>query len=96
MRTGYLAIGLAAVVSVVAASCSQDSRVSDPGNSAGTLVQVEEWQMHQGFGNNTGNSREVPVGSVSVGPGSVEGEPVYENAGGVNGTIGRPDQPAGW
>ena len=102
MRTGYLAIGLAAVVSVVLASCAPDSRVPDPGKSAGAGFEVEDWQEHQGFGNNTGSSLAAPIGNVSeAGPGFLEREHINvrrtnEESGGVNGSIGSPDQPAGW
>jgi hypothetical protein len=90
MRTRYLAIGLAAVVAaavgvlvnVVPASRAPDS-VPDQRKSAWTAAQVEEWQKHLGS-------------NVSVGPGSLEGEAVDEDPGGVNGSLGIPDQPAGW
>lgn len=90
MRARHMAIGLAAVVAaavaavvnVVPASRAPDS-VPDHSKSAWTAAQVEEWQKPLG-------------GSVSVGPGSLEGEAVYEDPGELNGSIGRPDQPAGW
>ena len=121
MRTAYMAIGLAAVVSVVPASFAQDSRVLDHGKSAGTGIEAER-QTHQRPGSNTGISLEVPIGRVSVDPESLDGEPIYvrrmtvrerltvvevsttpfmpvlasnEEPRGV-GSIGRPDQPAGW
>ena len=47
MRTEYMAIGLAAVVSVVPASFAQDSRVVDHGKSAGTEIEAEKRQTHQ-------------------------------------------------
>ena len=123
MRTGYMAIGLAAVVSVVPASFAQASRVLDHCKSAGTGIEAEERQTHQTPGSNTGISLEVPIGRVCVGPELLDGEPIYErrmtvrermtivevsttpfmpvlasNEGprGVAGSIGRPDQPAGW
>lgn len=77
MRTGHVAIGLAAVVSVVPASFAQDSRVLDQGKSAGTGNEAEERQTHQRPGSSTGISLAVPIGSVSVGPESLEGEPIY-------------------
>ena len=77
MRTGYMAIGLAAVVSVVPASFAQDSRVLDHDKPAGTGLEAEERQTHQRPGSNTGISLAVPIGRVSVGPKSVDGEPVY-------------------
>jgi hypothetical protein len=120
MRTGYMAIGLAAVVGVVPASFAQDSR--GLGKSAGTGIEAEHRQMHQKPGNNRGISLAVPIGRVWVGPELVDGESSYvrrtvsgsmtivevsttpfmpvlasnEEAGGVSGSIGRPDQPASW
>ena len=70
MRTGYLAIGLAAMVGMVPASIAQDSRVLNPDKSAGTGT-------HQRPGSNTGISLAVPIGRISVGPKSLDGEPVY-------------------
>ena len=77
MRTGYMAIGLAAVVSVVPAASAQDSRVLDHGKSAGTGIEAEERQTHQRPGSDTGVSVAVPIGRVSVGPEFEDGEPVY-------------------
>ena len=77
MRTGYMAIGLAAVVSVVPASFAQDSRVLDHCKSAGTGVEAEERQTHQRPGSNTGVFVAVPIGRVCVGSEVVEGEPTY-------------------
>jgi hypothetical protein len=76
MRTGYMAIGLAAVVAVVPAAFAQDSRVLDQGKSSGTGIESEERQT-QRPGSNTGISLAVPIGRVWVSPESVEGEPVY-------------------
>jgi hypothetical protein len=76
MRTGYVAIGFAAVVGVVPASFAQDSRVPDQGKLAGTGIEAEERQTQQRPGNNMGISLEVPIGRVSVGP-ALDGEPVY-------------------
>lgn len=110
MRTGHMAIGLAAVVGVVPASFAQDPRIPDPGKSAGTE-------------SNKGISVAVPMGKVTVGPGSLDGEPVYvrrstvregitivevsttpfmpvlasnEEPPGADQLIGKPDQPASW
>lgn len=66
MRTGYWAIGLAAVVAaavaavvnVVPASPAPDP-VSDDSKSAWTAAQVEQWQKFQDIGNNAGTSLEV-------------------------------------
>ena len=77
MRTGYMAIGLAAVVGVVPAAFAQDSRVVDPGKSAGTGTEAEERQANQRVGSNTGISLAVPTGRVSVGPNVLDGEPIY-------------------
>ena len=63
-----MAIGLAVIVGSVPVSFAQDSRSSDRGKSAGT---------HQGLGNNTGISIDVPMGKISVDPQSLDGEPIY-------------------
>jgi hypothetical protein len=76
MRTGYMAIGLAALVGLVPASLAHDSRVPDRGKPAGTGVEAGERQA-QRPGSNTGISLAVPTGSVSVGPEFVDGEPIY-------------------
>ena len=76
MRTGYLAIGLAAVVGVVPASFAQDSRVLDHGKPAGTGIEAEERQS-QRPGSDTGVSVAVPIGRIWVGPEFVDGEPTY-------------------
>ena len=78
MRTGYMAIGLAAVVSVVPASFAQDSRVLAHGKSAGTRIEAEERQTHPRPGSNTGISLAEPIGRVEVSPESLDGEPIYE------------------
>jgi hypothetical protein len=75
--TAYMAIGLAVVVSGVPASFAQDSRVLDHCKSAGTAIEAEERQPHQGLGSNTGVFVAVPIGRVCVGPESVDGEPSY-------------------
>ena len=80
-----VAIGLAAVVGVVPAAFAQDSRVVDPGKSAGSGTEAKERQTHQGTGSNTGISLAVPTGRVSVGPGPGDGEPVYVRRVTVNG-----------
>ena len=77
MRTGYMAIGLAAVVSVVPASFAQAPEVPGHGKSAGTGIEAEERQAHQRPGSDTGVSVAVPIGRVSVGPEFVDGEPIY-------------------
>lgn len=64
MRTGHMAIGLAALVAVVPAALAQ---------TAGTGVKAEERQSH----GKKGISLAVPIGEVSVGPKSLDGEPVY-------------------
>jgi hypothetical protein len=74
---GYMAIGLAAVVSVVPASFAQASRVLDHCKSAGTGIEAEERQTHQRPGSSTGVFVAVPIGRVCVGPEVVDGEPSY-------------------
>jgi hypothetical protein len=76
MRTGNMAIGLAAVVAVVPAAFAQNSPVLDQGKSSGTGIESEE-QQTQRPGSNTGISLAVPIGRVWVSPETVEGEPVY-------------------
>ena len=76
MRTGSIAIGLAALVGAVSASSAQDSRVPVQGKPAGTGIKAAR-QSHQGFGGNTGITLDVPVGRVWVSPDSVAGEPIY-------------------
>ena len=77
MRTGCMAIGLAAVVSVVPASFAQASPVLDHCKSAGTGIEAEERQTHQTPVSNTGVFVAVPIGRVCVGPEVVDGEPSY-------------------
>ena len=78
MRTGFcIAIGLAVVVSGVPASFAQDSQGVDQGNSAGTGTEAQERQTQQEPGSNRGISLAVPIGKVSVGSRSLDGEPVY-------------------
>ena len=77
MRTAYMAIGLAAVVGIIPAAFAQDSRVVDPGKSAGTGTEAEERLWHQRLGRNSSISLAVPIGRVSVDRGSPGGEPVY-------------------
>ena len=77
MRTGYLAIGLAAAVTVVPASFAQAPRGLDHCKSAGTGIEAEERQTHETPGGNTGVSVAVPIGRVCVGPEAVDGEPSY-------------------
>ena len=74
MRTGSIAIALAVVLSAVPASFAQDSRVLD--KSAGTGTEAEERQTQRPE-SNRGISLAVPIGKVSVGPKSLDGEPVY-------------------
>lgn len=81
-----LAMGLAVLGSGVPASVVQVSHGPDPGKSAGTGIAAGERRTQQRFGNDTGVSLEVPIGRVSVGPGSLEGETVYVRR--VTGTVG--------
>ena len=78
MRTAFcMAFGLAVVVGGVPASLAQDSRVPDPGKPAGTGIEAKERQTQQRPGSNKGISLEVPIGRISVGPKSLDGEPIY-------------------
>ena len=72
-----MAIGLAAVLGVVPASFARDSRLPDQGKPAGTATEAEEPPAYRQFGNNTGVSLAVPIGSVSLGPDPTGGESVY-------------------
>ena len=74
---GYLAIGLAVVAGGVPASFGQDSRVLDHCKSAGTGIEAEEERRPQRLGSNTGVVVAVPIGRVSVGHESLDGEPIY-------------------
>jgi hypothetical protein len=74
---GYVAIGLAVVVSGVPASFAQGSRVLDRCSSQGTGIEAEARQAQQGPGSNPAVSLEVPIGRVCVGPEFVGDEPVY-------------------
>ena len=78
MRTALcMATGLAVLVSGVPASFAQDSRVPDQGKPAGTGVEAKKRQTHQGLKSNSGISLAVPIGRVSVGHESLDGEPIY-------------------
>jgi len=71
-----MAIGFAAVVGVVPAAFAQDARLVDPGKLAGTGIEADERQTRRPR-SNTGISLAVPIGRVSTGPESLEGEPIY-------------------
>ena len=77
MRTEYIAIGIAAVMSLIPASFAQGSRVLAHGKSAGTGTDGGKRQANEMPLDNTGISLAVPVGKVWVGPESLEGEPSY-------------------
>ena len=78
MRTALcMAMGLAVVVSGVPASFAQDSRVSAQGKPAGAGVEAKKRQTHQGLKSDSGISLAVPIGRVSVGHESLDGEPIY-------------------
>jgi hypothetical protein len=78
MRTALcMAIGIAVIVGGVPASLAQDSRVLNDGKAAGTGIEAKERQTHQRPGSNKSISLAVPIGTVSVGPRSLDGEPVY-------------------
>ena len=72
-----MAIGLAVLVGAAPASFAQDRRAADPGSSAGTAIQVEEPQTSQDRGRNSRVFVAEPIGTVQVGPQSVDGEPIY-------------------
>src|SRR5688500_16105709 len=77
MRTGHMAIALAAVVGGVPASLAQAPRVLDHGKSGGTGSEAEEWQPRQRLRSKAGISLAVPIGRVSVGPEFMDGQPIY-------------------
>ena len=73
-----MAIGLSIAVSGVPALLAQGPGVLDPCKFAGTTtIEPEERPAPQRPGSNTGISIDVPIGSVCVGPNSVDGEPVF-------------------
>ena len=77
MRTALcMAIAVAAVVTGVPASFAQDWRALNHAKPAGPGTE-EERQTHQRPGNNRGISLDVPIGSVSVNPEFLDGEPVF-------------------
>ena len=76
MRIGHLVIGLAAVVGLVPASLAQGSEVPNPDKPAGTGIEAKERQKRTSA-RNASVSLAVPTAKVSVGPKSLEGEPVY-------------------
>ena len=77
MRTGYLALGLAALVAVVPASLAQDTHVANPRKPVGTAIQAIAQRVHPRLGNSRGISLDVPVGRVWVSPKGLEGEAIY-------------------
>ena len=82
---GYIAIGLAVVVSVVPAAFAQDPRVLGHGKSAGAGLEAEERQTHDemsdglrsGPREHKGVFVDVPIGRVWVDPEFLDGEPVF-------------------
>ena len=77
MRTGYVAIGLAAAVGAGPASFAADSRVLGQGRPVAAGFEAQERQKYLRAGNNAGISLAVPIGRVWVGPEFVDGEPIY-------------------
>ncbi len=77
MRTGYMAIGLAAVVGVVPASFAQASRVLDIASPRGPGLKQKKGRRIRGPGAIAGISLAVPIGRVCVGPEVVDGGPSY-------------------
>lgn len=77
MRTAFCtAIGLAVVFSGVPAAFAQEG-VSDQGKPVGAGAEARKRQTHQGLKSNSGISLAVPIGRVSVGHESLDGEPIY-------------------
>lgn len=95
MRNRLMTIGLAVVVAGVSASCSQDTGVPDPDEAARGVLQVEQSLDRAGLANKPGMALQVTNGSAAASRESSEG-PLVNKAGAVVGTIGQPDQPAGW
>ena len=81
---GYMAIGLAVVVSAGTASFARDSRGLGHCKPAGTGIEAEEPQAHQRPGSNASVFVDAPIGRVCVGPDVVDGGPSY-----VRRTIGK-------
>ncbi|MFL6771496.1 MAG: hypothetical protein ACJ8E4_07235, partial [Sphingomicrobium sp.] len=81
--TAHMAIGLALVVGVVPASFAQDPQLLGQGRSGGTGIEPKKQPTHAETSDGlrsearhpTGVSVAVPIGSVSVGPELVDGEP---------------------
>lgn len=96
MRTRHRAIAFAALIGIVAASCSRDPDVPDSEQSEGRLVQVEGLQNVSGEVNSAGNSAQLANGSVPADSARVERPLVDENPITANGTPAKADQPAGW
>ena len=83
MRTGYVAIGLAAFVGVVPASFAQAPPVLAQGKSAGTGIEAERQALEISDGlrledpEHAGVFVDAPIGRIWVGPEVVDGEPSY-------------------
>ncbi|MFL6738308.1 MAG: hypothetical protein ACJ8FC_10915 [Sphingomicrobium sp.] len=83
--TAHMAIGLALVVGVVPASFAQDPQLLGQGRSGGTGIEPEKQPTHEKTSDGlrsearhpAGVTVAVPIGSVSVGPELVDGEPIY-------------------
>lgn len=75
---GHVAFALAVVVGLVPASFAQDPRGLERCRSAGTGVEAEKKApIHQSPRSNRGVSVEVPIGTVCVGPESMDGDAIY-------------------
>ena len=77
LRLGYTTLALAAGAGAGSAAFAQDSRLPGDEKSTEIRVEAEQRQTDQGFGGNTGISLAVPIGRVSIGPESLDGEPIY-------------------
>jgi hypothetical protein len=73
-----LAIGLAFTVNGVPALLAQGSGVLDPCKSAGTTrIEAQGREAPQRAASNAGISLDLPIGSVCVGPETVDGAAVF-------------------
>ncbi len=98
MRARHMAVGLVAVVAaavvavvnLVPASASPDT-VPDQSKSALSAAQVEAWR--QPLASKMDTSSEGPIGGIAAG---AESSQSASDPGEGNGSLGSPDQPAGW
>ena len=94
MRARWLIIGLMAIVGILAA-CSDDPSAADPDISVNSVVQVGEPQA-QLPANEAAGPDQLANADTAATLGSLDGNLTEGEVAKANGTLGRPDQPAGW